>query len=261
MEMLCLPEGGLSQQNYNKLFCLNSCTGYRSPNEYRVGVKEGLNPWTSDSESGEFYHRRIASLVMRVLTHDFFDEIYGKATGTQIAKVTLVVPEVGECTPFERGFSKGTETLSTAEKVARIRSDLSLNLAELARVLNVSRQAIYGWIEGVSIRGCNRPRLEEVFRISCEWRNKSKQGMGDFVRQPMGSEPSVLNLLSEDVIDHEKLLIRLNQLAGKIRKMGTESTQNRQLSVRELRQLHGISAEGRTGDAALVSAGKRFSRE
>jgi transcriptional regulator with XRE-family HTH domain len=56
--------------------------------------------------------------------------------------------------------------LSPADNLARIRSILNPTMTELARVLNVSRQAIYDWQSGGSITAENAAKLADLARAA-----------------------------------------------------------------------------------------------
>jgi transcriptional regulator with XRE-family HTH domain len=55
---------------------------------------------------------------------------------------------------------------ASTDNLARIRSILNPTMTELARVLNVSRQAIYDWQSGASITAENAARLADLARAA-----------------------------------------------------------------------------------------------
>jgi DNA-binding transcriptional regulator YiaG len=90
------------------------------------------------------------------------------------------------------------ETSVAASMVSEIRSSLSLNISELARVLGVERATIYGWMKGgVALpRGQEKQdRLRAVYAVAREWSTLHRRPMGAWRHLPINGERTFLDLL------------------------------------------------------------------
>lgn len=106
-------------------------------------------------------------------------------------------------TPARRS---GEEALTPIEQVVAIQQTLSLTLSDLASVLRVSRPTVYKWLRtDATLHAQNIARISEVFKAAKRWRAASDGRPREFVRTPMFGEQSVVDLLSMDQIDINKL--------------------------------------------------------
>ncbi len=154
------------------------------------------------------------------------------------------------------------KSYSAGEMVSAIRSSLSLNITEMARVVRVERPTIYEWIGGRSNpHPDNRERLIKVFAISQEWKRLSPLPVDSYVRQPNSTGKSIMDLLSEESIDTDKVLASLRTLANIQREAKEDSSQKRtSLSVRELAKKHNLVITEQT-DTIDWLTGKRIGPE
>jgi transcriptional regulator with XRE-family HTH domain len=151
---------------------------------------------------------------------------------------------------------------SPGEMVSAIRSSLSLNISEMARVVRVERPTIYEWIGGRSNpHPDNRERLSKVFAMSQEWKKLSPLPVDSYVRQPDITGKSIVDLLSEEFIDTRKVLARLKELIAVQSKTKQDSLEKgTSLSVRELAKKHNLVIVERT-DTIDSLTGKRIGPE
>jgi transcriptional regulator with XRE-family HTH domain len=151
---------------------------------------------------------------------------------------------------------------SPGEMVSAIRSSLSLNINEMARVVHVERPTIYEWIGGRSNpHPDNRERLSKVFAIAQEWKSISPLPVDSYVRKPDITGKSIVDLLSEESIDTDKVLVRLKELANIQSKAKKESLQKgTSLSVRELAKKYNLVIAERS-DTIDWLTGKRIGPE
>lgn len=154
------------------------------------------------------------------------------------------------------------KSYSAGEMVSAIRSSLSLNITEMARVVRVERPTIYEWIGGRSNpHPDNRERLSKVFAMSQEWKKLSPLPVDSYVRQPDITGKSIVDLLSEEFIDTRKVLARLKELIAVQSKTKQDSLEKgTSLSVRELAKKHNLVIVERT-DTIDSLTGKRIGPE
>jgi len=101
---------------------------------------------------------------------------------------------------------------SASARLARIRANLSLQVAELSRILHVERPTIYSWMrdDGVALRSDNRERLERLEGLAHRWQRISNLPVGPRIRRTNETGESVVSLLEQDrVVAAEELLLAL----------------------------------------------------
>lgn len=139
---------------------------------------------------------------------------FGLAVGTGGAATVPTIAELArnmqsttvawQClTPARRS---GAEALTPAEQVLTIQQALSLTLSDLASVLKVSRPTIYKWLrKEATPHAQNVARIGEIFKAMKRWRTYSDERPGEHVRSPIVGGESVVDLLSSDQVDINKL--------------------------------------------------------
>lgn len=123
--------------------------------------------------------------------------------------------------------------------LGRIRHELSLNTAELARVLNVSRPTVYAWAEGGPAKPENRMRLALLRDVAESWRSLRPEPVGPHVREPAADGRTLVDLLVAPALDSARIVSRLEQLAA----IHAERDAQRRApgpSMRELAAKHGF---------------------
>ena len=97
--------------------------------------------------------------------------------------------------------------LPVADQLKELRAALSLNKAQLARVLQVARPTVYEWYEGKDPNLTNSERIRTLLQVLARGAVSGARPLNArFVRQPMGlTEPSLLDLLCEKRLDQERL--------------------------------------------------------
>ncbi|MDD3179481.1 MAG: hypothetical protein PHQ04_03935 [Opitutaceae bacterium] len=91
------------------------------------------------------------------------------------------------------------------EMLGRVKHYLSLNMSELAAVLNVGRPTVYAWMQGGPIRPGNRERLAAVYHVAQDWWKRAGQPLGSFLHLQRADGQSMLDLLKADPVDAAKL--------------------------------------------------------
>lgn len=92
---------------------------------------------------------------------------------------------------------RGDTPRAAASLVAQIRSALSLNISELARVFGVERPTVYGWTKGETEPREKEKleRLHAVYGVAKQWEQFGLGELGSWRQVPMVREQSILGLL------------------------------------------------------------------
>jgi len=104
------------------------------------------------------------------------------------------------------------ETLENVVK--EIMSTFDLTKSEQSSVFQVSsRKTLYNWIEGeTKPRMSAMNRIFELLVIARDWKSTGLKANKENLRQPVIKNKSVLDLLSEDTLDREKILFAGSRL-------------------------------------------------
>ena len=89
-----------------------------------------------------------------------------------------------------------------------LQATLSLNKSRLARILRVSRPALYEWFRGKEPNPADADRLHALLRCLVRARASSTNPLNArFVRQPADLDgPALVELLSEKRIDEDRVV-------------------------------------------------------
>ncbi len=103
--------------------------------------------------------------------------------------------------------------LSVVEQMQEVQAALSLNKSQLARILRVSRPALYDWLRGREPNAANTERLHTLLRCLVRARVSSASPLNArFVRQPSDLDgPALLDLLGEEGIDEDRVVTAIEQ--------------------------------------------------
>lgn len=125
--------------------------------------------------------------------------------------------------------------LSVVEQMQEVQAALSLNKSQLARVLQVSRPALYEWFRGKEPNPANTDRLHSVLGCLVRARASSTSPLNArFVRQPADlGEPALLDLLSEERIDEDRVVSVIEDAQA----LGEAATRRRAAREERLRNL------------------------
>jgi len=109
-------------------------------------------------------------------------------------------PAVEDWQPHRHGaFGQRNRPVGTDERLRSIQEFLSLNVTEVAWVLNVSRRSVYGWLRGSNPYSAATQRLAALSDIAMEWSDRSDEPLGAYVSSPVSEGCSVKLLLREFV--------------------------------------------------------------
>ena len=125
--------------------------------------------------------------------------------------------------------------LSVVEQMKEVQAALSLNKSQLARVLRVSRPALYEWFRGKEPNPANTDRLHSVLRCMVRARASGTSPLNvRFVRQSADLDgPALLELLSEERIDEDRVVSAIEEAQT----LGDAATRRRADREERLRKL------------------------
>lgn len=132
--------------------------------------------------------------------------------------------------------------LSVVEQMQELQATLSLNKSQLARILRVSRPALYEWFRGKEPNPANTDRLHTVLRCLVRAQASGTSPLNArFVRQSADLDgPALLELLSEERIEEDRVVGAIEEAQA----LGDAATRRRDAREERLRNL-GFEAPGR----------------
>lgn len=99
------------------------------------------------------------------------------------------------------------------ERLAFVRTHLSLNISQLATVFDVGRKTIYQWLAGDTVpRAAYQRRIKTLFDIAGRWSKVSSKPVGDLLQTPFNANTSLLDLLRLPEPDETVLERILNEV-------------------------------------------------
>jgi transcriptional regulator with XRE-family HTH domain len=82
------------------------------------------------------------------------------------------------------------------ERLAFVRTHLSLNISQLAAVFDVGRKTVYQWVAGETVpRAGHQRRIKTLFDIAVRWSELCSKPVGDLLQTPFSANTSLLDLL------------------------------------------------------------------
>jgi DNA-binding transcriptional regulator YiaG len=128
---------------------------------------------------------------------------------------------------------------SIEEQIATIRSTLSLQVSELAKVLAVERPTVYAWMNGRNVpHKSNRERLHKMFRLATHWNRMMPKPVGKALHEIDSDGMSLFSLLCQQPMPSGALRERLRSMA---RSFKMEAPAGGPKSVRALALRHKIN--------------------
>ena len=125
--------------------------------------------------------------------------------------------------------------LSVVEQMQELQAALSLNKSQIARVLRVSRPALYEWFRGKEPNPTNTGRLHTLLRCLVRARASGASPLNArFVRQSADLDgPALIDLLGEERIDEERVVHSIEQAQA----LGNAAIRRRATREERLRDL------------------------
>ena len=158
-----------------------------------------------------------------------------------VAKRTLKYQSKADVPEDPLGFRDVPE-LSMVELMQELQAALSLNKSQLARVLRVSRPALYDWLRGREPNAASAERPHILLRCLAQARVTAARPLNArFVRQPADvAGPALLDILGEEQIDEDRVVAAIQQA----RALGNAAARRRAAREERLRNL-GFEDPGR----------------
>ena len=145
-------------------------------------------------------------------------------------------------------------TSPPSEQVLLIRRWLSLNVADTAYVLQVQQPTIYAWTSGAAFPSQEHlQRIALIYEFASGWRERSDEPIGQRIRQPVVSNRSLFDLLSDAKIDRSAVVRAMNLLAE-------PSTVERPQSAAEIAAARGFRPRSEQQQRRSIDRETRFRR-
>jgi transcriptional regulator with XRE-family HTH domain len=146
---------------------------------------------------------------------------------------------------------------SPSKMLAIIKSELSLSITELAKIMEVERPTLYSWLsDKTTPHPTNRERMTSLYMVALEWKKLSTQSVGSLRHHVFNSGFSLVDLLKVSPISLENILSCLSDLA----KLSAEKVKSRKLTGKELAKKFGIKIKSKPEEWDFLS-GKRIGLE
>lgn len=103
---------------------------------------------------------------------------------------------------------------STKDQIDLIRKSMGLSISDIATVLHVSRPTVYQWLDAeISVRDNHQERLNDIYEICLFWRKKKIGSLNVYLyKKPNNASKSLIEILTEDQLDKDKIHYLLNQI-------------------------------------------------
>ena len=105
------------------------------------------------------------------------------------------------------------------ERFVAIHAALGLSMMDFARVLGISRNDLYKWLDSSTDTRLHETRLERlaaVERIAMHWRERSAAPLRSVVKEPLAGGQTALSMMVADVIDEATIVGVFDELAAKL---------------------------------------------
>jgi hypothetical protein len=104
-------------------------------------------------------------------------------------------------------------------RLASVQAAFGLSTQAMASVLSITRQGLYKWFDeskDITLQEASRQRLAMVERLADLWRNRSNAPLSSMVHEPLTGGRTVLELLTDDVLDEGGITGAFDELVGKL---------------------------------------------
>jgi len=234
------------------------------PRRKRASIPRGRHGQPADfcafveqiQPSGYFGNNDALAFLVRTLQSppEFGVATVWISTGTGGDSLTDLVIELNE-------EEETPPALSAGDLIAAIQASLSLQIKELADVLNVKRPTIYSWInEEAEPHASNRERLQQVYQIAQAWNAQCDLPAERLIRAGDTDGVSVVDLLKAADINEDVIIARFDGLAQERMRLKAEADAKRP-PMAKIAEHHGfeLSSDSDQQNAIDVFTEKRFS--
>lgn len=104
-------------------------------------------------------------------------------------------------------------------RLASVQAAFGLSTQAMAGVLGITRQGLYKWLDesrDMTLQEASRQRLAMVEHLADLWRNRSNAPLSSMVHEPLTAGHTVLELLTDDVLDEGGITGAFDELVGKL---------------------------------------------
>jgi hypothetical protein len=106
-----------------------------------------------------------------------------------------------------------------AERITNIQAVLGFSIVDTARILGVTRQALYHWLDAskdVKLQEASRGRLACIERIAKSWGQHSTSPLASLAQEPLATGQTIMQMMSADIIDERKVMAAFDELARRL---------------------------------------------
>lgn len=177
---------------------------------------------------------RDQQIIFRRLIEDRF--VCGTGSGQSVYCAPLVELPIGK--PKK---PKMTSTLSISQLIAGIRASLSIQIKELAEILQVQRPTIYAWIKEQSVpHSQSRERLRQIYSLAKQWDRVSHKPLGKAIHDIGPDNYSLFDFLKDSIIPEKLVRDRFQAISRATIEFAHHKPEQIKRSVSEIALEHGI---------------------
>lgn len=122
---------------------------------------------------------------------------------------------------LEQLLPEAPKISSTKNQIIFLRKKMGLTISEIGQIMDVSRRAVYDWIENDTpkLRSENQIRLDDVCELAEYWGKKKLGRLGSYLRKKISNEDiSLFSLLLDKKLKKDKIRNLLDQIESSISK-------------------------------------------
>ncbi len=156
-----------------------------------------------------------------------------------------------DCASKFRRDSEDETIEGSTQALSVLQHYLSLNLSELAMVLQVSRPTIYSWLRDQSSpQAQNVARIRQLFKLAKIWPGISRRPVRLHLKTPVTEGRSVLDLLTQDRLDPELVRTALASCAALVER---EAARQRPRTAAEVAKQYGLRSQSKGSQEESVA--------
>lgn len=106
-----------------------------------------------------------------------------------------------------------------AERIGDIQAVLGFSIVDTARILGVTRQALYHWLDAskdVKLQEASRGRLACIERLVKNWGEHSTSPLASLAQEPLATGQTILQMMSANIVDEQKVMAAFDELARRL---------------------------------------------
>lgn len=106
-----------------------------------------------------------------------------------------------------------------AERITDIQAVLGFSIVDTARILGVTRQALYHWLDAskdVKLQEASRGRLTSIERLVKSWGEHSASPLAALAQEPLATGQTIMQMMYADIVDEQKIMAAFDELARRL---------------------------------------------